>query len=240
MRSLIALFTMLPLLASCSDAAESEVPQPGFAATASAEAPIVVELFQSQGCSSCPPANAALNALADRKNVIALSFAVTYWDRLGWKDTFATPAFTQRQRDYAATLKGGSVYTPQAIINGRRELVGNGKGEMARAVGETNGLTGGPTLSTAGDVINISAGQGKATVWLVRFDPRTHNVPIRAGENGGQTLPHRNIVRELTKLGSWSGKQARYDLPKADNANYKGVIILQGGTTGPIIAAKRL
>jgi len=84
--------------------------------------PIVVELFQSQGCSSCPPTNAAFNLIADRADLIPLSFAVTYWDNLGWKDRFAKPAFTQRQRDYAKTLRvGAGVYTPQVVINGARE-----------------------------------------------------------------------------------------------------------------------
>lgn len=235
-----ALFALIPFLANCSDIAESEVPQPRFAATASADAPIVVELFQSQGCSSCPPANAALNELADRKDVIALSFAVTYWDRLGWKDTFASPAYTQRQRDYAATLKGGSVYTPQVVINGQRELVGNGRGELAGAVAASKGLSGGPAISVEKGKAVVGAGKGQATVWLVRFDPRYVNVAIKSGENEGRTLPHRNIVRQLVKLGSWSGKSQDYALPGAASSSYRTAILVQHGSTGPILAAKAI
>jgi hypothetical protein len=229
---------MASMLTSCGEPARSDIPKPTTASTGSANAPIVVELFQSQGCSSCPPANAALNELADRKDVIALSFAVTYWDRLGWKDTFATPAYTQRQRDYAATLKGGSVYTPQVIINGRRELVGNGRGELAGAVRESKGLSAGPTISSAAGNVTIGAGTGKATIWLVRYDPRSIDVAIKAGENNGRTLPHRNIVRQLTKLGNWSGSQQSLTLPKAANAGWRTAILVQSGSTGPILSAK--
>jgi hypothetical protein len=235
MRLLLPL-TLSVLIAACSPNAADDK---AFAETPSvASGPIVVELFQSQGCSSCPPANAALNALADRKDVIALSFAVTYWDRLGWKDTFAAPGYTQRQRDYAATLKGGSVYTPQVIINGRRELVGNGKGELAKAVAETNGLSGGPSISADAANVTVGAGKGKATIWLVRFDPSYVNVAIKAGENDGRTLPHRNIVRQLTKLGSWTGATASFTLPKAANTGWRTAILVQSGSTGPIVAAK--
>jgi hypothetical protein len=103
--------------------------KPKFAATP--ENPVVVELYQSQGCSSCPPANAALNAIADRPGVIALSFAVTYWDRLGWKDSFAHKAFTQRQYDYARSIGNIPVATPQTIINGKTVLTGFKPGQLA-------------------------------------------------------------------------------------------------------------
>ena len=110
-------------------------------------APIVIELFQSQGCSSCPPANAALNAIAGRRDVIALSYAVTYWDRLGWKDKFADPAFTQRQYDYKSALKADSVYTPQVVLNGTKAIVGNGDGELSRAVKVTKPVSAVPAIS---------------------------------------------------------------------------------------------
>src|ERR1700744_2992761 len=104
-------------------------------------APTVVELFQSQGCSSCPPAIANVNALADRPDILALSFSVTYWDYLGWKDTFAQPVFTQRQRDYARNLPGG-VYTPEVVINGRTPIVGIKRDELAGAVARAAPLQG--------------------------------------------------------------------------------------------------
>jgi hypothetical protein len=234
-----SLSLILPAFAAACSPAPSDHAAKA-ASPSPAQGPIVVELFQSQGCSSCPPANAALNAMADSKDVIAISFAVTYWDQLGWKDSFATPAYTQRQRDYAATLKGGSVYTPQVIINGRRELVGNGKGELANAVRESTGLTGGPSIAASTTEVSIGAGKGNATIWLIRFDPRVQNIAIKAGENGGRTLPHRNIVRQLIKLGSWSGSPKSYALPKPGNGALRTVILVQSGSTGPILSARAI
>src|SRR5439155_24448282 len=115
-------------------------------------APVVLELFQSQGCSSCPPANANLNALADQPDVIALSFAVTYWDGLGWKDTFAQDAYTQRQWAYAHSLHHANVFTPQMVVNGRRDLVGVDAGEVRRALGAA-GSPSGAHLSFSGGTV---------------------------------------------------------------------------------------
>ncbi|WP_294120290.1 DUF1223 domain-containing protein, partial [Sphingomonas sp.] len=169
--------------------------------------PVLVELYQSQGCSSCPPANANLNAIAGRKDVIALSFAVTYWDYLGWKDIFASPAYTQRQWDYARHYDRGNVATPQIWINGRTTIVGYDARELASSIAAERS-NGGPALALTGDSVRVgrsNAPAGGADVWVARYDPRVIQVPIRAGENGGRTLPHRNIVRQLVKIGHWSG-----------------------------------
>src|SRR5579863_7691187 len=109
---------------------------PAFAADASR--PTVVELFQSQGCSSCPPANAALARYADRSDLLALTFAVTYWDRLGWKDTFARPEYTERQYAYGRSLGGGDVYTPEVVVNGRAAGVGDGVAEVEALAAKTD------------------------------------------------------------------------------------------------------
>ncbi len=194
----------------------------------------VVELFQSQGCSSCPPANAALNKIAGRTDIIALNFSVTYWDRLSWKDTFAKPAFTERQRAYAKALKGNSVYTPQVILNGRTAIVGNGPGELQGAVLKMAAVSGGPTIASDGSSIIVSAGKGAGTVWLVHYDPRIYNVAIGAGENSGRTLPHRNVVRDLKNLGSWKGGAMKLALPRAGNAIWKSVILVQSAPVGAI------
>jgi hypothetical protein len=231
---------VIALLGSCNEAAESQTATANFAPVGTATNPVVVELFQSQGCSSCPPANAALNAIAPRSDVIALSYAVTYWDRLGWKDSFASSAFTQRQYDYATALGEDGVYTPQVVLNGTRAIVGNGKGELDRAVAATKALGGGPSITASDGKISIGAGKGSATVWLIRYDPRTHQVAIRAGENKGRTLPHRNIVRDLKKLGSWSGAATSFVLPASKDQNYASVVMVQRGTAGPILAARRL
>jgi hypothetical protein len=228
----IAALAALPLLWTCSPVGDQRA-----AAASNKGQPIVVELFQSQGCSSCPPAVTALNALAGRKDVIALSYAVTYWDRLGWKDIFGDPAFTQRQHDYATSLHNNSVYTPQIVLNGARDIVGNGPGELDRAVAASPSVPGSPEITLDSGMVSLGKGEGSATVWMVEYDPATHVVNIGAGENSGRKLPHRNIVRKLAKLGSWSGKASRYTLPSKRNAHYKAVILVQRGHVGRIIAA---
>lgn len=211
-------------------------------ATASAEAPVVVELYQSQGCSSCPPANANVNALADRPDVLPLSFAVTYWDQLGWKDSFARPEHTARQWDYARAAGRGNVATPQVVINGgRTTFVGANPAQLDSAIKAAGSPKGGPILSIGGGAVGLKAGTGApATVWLVRYDPGVRQVAIRAGENGGQTLPHRFVVRELTKLGEWKGATVRYALPAAAQHGLRSAVLVQRGPGGPITAARRI
>ena len=200
--------------------------------------PIVVELYQSQGCSSCPPANAAVNAVADQPGIIALSFAVTYWDRLGWKDIFADKAYTQRQYDYAHALGNANVATPQIIINGNTVVTGIKQGELARSIAASAPIAQGPSIDIANNHVNIGKGSGPANIGLVRYDPRTQNVAIRSGENTGRTLPHKNIVRSLTKLGQWNGTAASFKLPAAPRSQLKNVILVQRPGEGSIIAAK--
>jgi hypothetical protein len=201
--------------------------------------PIVVELYQSQGCSSCPPADAVLNALADRADVLALSFAVTYWDQLGWKDTFASPAFTQRQWDYAHAQGRTYVATPQMVVNGRGVVTGNDRAQVDEAIRRFARPAAGPVIGRDGAGVAIGAGKGSATVWLVRYDPRTIAVPIRAGENGGRTIAHRDIVRQLVRLGQWTGAPLRLAVPRGP-ASLSSAILLQQGAGGAIIAAHRL
>jgi hypothetical protein len=236
---------LLPLsiaVSSCQQSAtvtnDANAATPG--AKASAANPVVVELYQSQGCSSCPPANAALNAIADRPDVIALSFAVTYWDRLGWKDVFADKAYTQRQYDYAHALGNANVYTPQIVINGKTAITGIKSGELARAVAANTSLSAGPSIGVDDGKIMVGRGSGLANIWLVRYDPQVQNVAIRSGENSGRTLPHKNIVKSLTKVGEWSGDAKSYALPKFAGAKLKAVILVQKAGAGPIISAKRI
>lgn len=198
----------------------------------------VVELFQSQGCSSCPPANANVMALADRSNLLTLSFGVTYWDSLGWKDTFASPQYTARQWDYAHGLHHSEVYTPQVVINGRADIVGSDLAALKALIGR-EGPVSGPTLAVNSGHASVAAGEGNAQVWLVRYDPNIVQVPVTRGENGGVTLPHRNVVKQLVKLGDWRGAAASYAIPASANPAWRDAIILQAGVGGPIIAAAR-
>jgi hypothetical protein len=211
------------------------------ALAADANHPTVVELYQSQGCSSCPPANAVLNSIADRPNLIALSFAVTYWDRLGWKDVFARPEFTNRQSDYADYQKKSNVFTPQMVINGRGVLVGSNPAEVEAALKKYDRGNSGPEILVSGDKISVSnvPSVQNTTVWLAHYDPRVINVPVKAGENNGRTLPHKNVVRILTELGKWTGAPLKVTGVTAP-AGLKSVLLLQSGSGGPIIAARRL
>jgi len=203
--------------------------------------PVVIELYQSQGCSSCPPALDVLREEAKRPDVIALSFAVTYWDQLGWKDSFAQPAFTRRQWDYARANGRGNVATPQLIVNGRGFVNGGNRAEVDSAIRRFGSAAPAAEIAVPGDRVRLSgAGAGKAAaIWLVSYDPRTIEVPIRAGENGGRTLPHRNIVRELRLIGRWTGGSASFGLP-APRRGLARVILVQAGPGGAILAARTL
>jgi hypothetical protein len=244
MKTLASIFVAIPALmtlSSCDQPVAQAAPEKPIKAASNANTgTVVVELYQSQGCSSCPPANAALNAIADRNDVIALSFAVTYWDRLGWKDTFADPAFTARQHAYAAALKNDSVYTPQVVLNGKIAIVGNGEGELNGAVAKAARLGKSPAITAANGSVTIGAGKGSADIVLLRYDPRSQMVSIRAGENGGRKLPHKNIVRQLTTLGSWNGKAVSFKLPTKRDAAWRSVVLVQAKKTGPILAAWRI
>jgi hypothetical protein len=204
----------------------------------------VVELFQSQGCSDCPPANANVMALSGRPDILALSFGVTYWDYLGWKDTFASPQYTARQWDYAHALHHSEVYTPQVVVNGRADIVGRDKAALEALIArEANASA--PSVQIARANVTVGAGQSDAgqsgahQVWLVRFDPNIENVPIARGENGGLTLPHRNVVKELVKLGEWNGRSSSYAIPAARQSGLREAVLVQSGPGGAIVAAAR-
>jgi len=211
------------------------------ALAADAKHPAVVELFESQGCSSCPPANANLIALADRPDILALTFAVDYWDRLGWKDTFAKPKFTDRQYEYASALKHSDVFTPQVVVNGRIDGVGATPGEMESLAAQTDRGDSGPSLVIKGGAVHIGAGKAPANgadVWLAFYDPRVLEVDVTRGENAGHTLAHRNIVRDLVLLGHWSGEAAQFPLPAAGADTARAVLVQTSGL-GPILAATK-
>ena len=229
-------------LFSLACVAASVVGLGGAASAADPAHPVVVELFQSQGCSSCPPANANVLAIADRADVLALSFGVTYWDSLGWKDTFASPGFTSRQWDYAHGFGHDSVFTPQIVINGRRDGVGIDRAELQRLIVAGDRGDTGPALSVKGTNIVIAATpvRQNADVWLVRYDPRIVQVPIKRGENGGRTLPHKNVVRELTRLGQWNGGAETLALPRSTDPALRTAILVQNRGGGAILAAARI
>jgi hypothetical protein len=198
----------------------------------------VVELFTSQGCSSCPPANANLIELSKRPGILALSFGVTYWDRLGWKDIFAKPEYTARQETYETPLGRDGPFTPQMVVNGRADVVGNRIAEIDELIA-AQGKVNAPSLDLKDRSLTIGEGNapaGKADIWLVTYDERTVNVPVKRGENTGRTLPHKNVVHSLAKLGSWDGKAEIVDVPAA-KPGLRTAILVQTPNGGPILAA---
>lgn len=208
--------------------------------------PVVVELFTSQGCSSCPPADAMLNELAGRADVIPLALHVDYWDYLGWTDEFADPAFTKRQKAYARVAGARSIYTPQMVVDGSEHLVGVRPMELADLI-RAHGAKPSPvelTLTREGDgqvrinAVATGAFPDAAVVQLVRYRPSA-TVTIAQGENAGRTITYSNIVESWAPLGDWDGTadyQAVADLP----GDAAAAVIVQEVGPGEILAAETL
>jgi hypothetical protein len=222
----------------------------GAAGAEGAGTPVVVELFTSQGCSSCPPADAFLGELARRSDVIALAFHIDYWDYIGWKDPFASPAWTERQHAYKRALGLHMVYTPQMVIDGRADAVGSEQrtvNDAITAAAQHDKVAISITREAAGHyrVALPAAGADRpglpATVWLAVFD-REHTTPVKRGENTGRTLTDYNAVRELRQLGEWSGAATELPLDlDASAMTGKGcAVIVQAGAVGPILGAALL
>jgi hypothetical protein len=221
-------------------AALAALPKDSFAADAAH--PTVVELFQSQGCSDCPPAVANVASISDRPDVLALVFSVDYWDRLGWKDTFSKPEWTARQYAYAHAIGHDGVYTPQVIINGRIGGTGLDANELAGLMRSAERGDGGPSVNFTAGAVALGAAVwpvGGADVWLVRYDPRVIEVVIKRGENAGKTLPHKNVVREMILLGHWRGEAATFPLPIGGDPELAEAAIVQTAGAGPVLAAAR-
>jgi hypothetical protein len=206
----------------------------------------VVELFTSQGCSSCPPADALLGELAGRDDVLALSIHVDYWDYIGWKDPFAKPENTQRQRRYAKYLGLRYVYTPQLVIQGADHVVGSDRDgvleKIARAA-KTDRVAVGIHRDGDGLRISIPAGaEEPAAVWLALFDSR-RDTKIRRGENAGRTLSYYNVVRNMTRIGTWSGRTLEIRTAMSGISTLGGdncAVILQSLKTGRILGVARI
>ncbi len=206
--------------------------------------PPVVELFTSQGCSSCPPADALLGELAARKDVIALSLHVDYWDYIGWRDPFASPEMTARQRSYARHLGSATVYTPQMVIDGRAEVIGSRRAEVLAALEAAASRPQPLSLSIEDRRLLLSRGTAPpkgAELWLVGFD-QSKETAIERGENAGRRLVYHNVAHSWRSLGTWRGEamELPLDLSAERAAGRSGVVVLvQEGDGGPILAAPR-
>ena len=185
-------------------------------APVAARADTVLELFTSQSCSSCPPADALLGELANQPGVLALGFHVDYWDRLGWKDPYSSAAYTARQRHYAALWNDDDVYTPELVVGGKSGVVGSDRRAVADAIAASRAAPQ-VTLRLSRDgnglVVEAGPGQGTATLMLAGFDAH-HVTRVGGGENGGRTLEESNVVRSLAAAGTWTGAAMHVALPK--------------------------
>lgn len=208
---------------------------------AAAERPVVVELFTSEGCSSCPPADGFLTELSQgRSDVLPLAFHVTYWNRLGWKDPFSLAAATERQARYGARFGDGS-YTPEMVVDGRKGLVGSERATAEAAIAAAKQRSSAETavaVDRAGGAVTITVGGGHGTgrVMLVGFDHQ-HRTAVGRGENGGRTLTESNIVRSIRPVGSWTG--APLSLSAAAPEGQDAAVLVEA-PDGGIVGAARL
>ena len=214
----------------------------------------VIELFTSQGCSSCAPADKVLSDIAGDSSIVAMSLHIDYWDYLGWKDTLAIPRHTARQRGYATARGDREMYTPQAIVNGITQVLGSDRGaiddEVARSERrhEAFPIAVKVTHDAGGVTIAIPAVSGSANsgeVWLCAISSKV-TVKIARGENSGRTMAYSNVVRRWVKVGEWSGAEQTWTIPKeefaGDNIDRVAVLVQSGrsDTPGPIMGATML
>ena len=208
--------------------------------------PVVVELFTAQGCAGCPDANRVVEGLSQEDGVIALTYAVDYWDYLGWPDTFARPEFAARQRAYLSALRLRNVYTPQIVIDGHRQVSASEPPAVQTAVDEEAARRVFPPqieFRETGDRVGIGSGRppaGGAEVWAVTYRPGSQVVAVNGGDNRGQSVRHVNVVSDLTKLGDWNGRPVLYALPNARPAGESVVVMVQAKTDRRIISAAGL
>ena len=210
------------------------------AGPASARPPVIVELYTSQGCGSCVEANRLVDDLADREGLLPLTFSVDYLDYLGWRDTFARPEFSKRQRSYAERWDAPALIAPQVVIDGR----GKARGTEAEAVDALikeaqRAQRDPPEIRFIGDRVAVGTGPRSATtadVWLIRYDPRGQDVAVRRGENQGRTLIYRNVVRELVRLGGWKGKAVSFAVPEPTAKGLVTLVVVQKPKGGEVVA----
>ena len=200
-------------------------------------APVVLELFTSQGCSSCPPADKLLEELSQDKNIIALSMHVNYWDYIGWKDPFSLEVTTQRQRDYASAMGRNNVFTPQLIINGIYSVTGSDRSGVQNALSQAQPVM---NLQVKNNTLYLPKATDKidAVIEDIAYKPAADTVVMR-GENAGSTLTSVNIVTEIQVLDTWDGALKNLSLPKnADGLQH--VILIKDKNTSAVIGAQRL
>ena len=207
--------------------------------------PVVVELFTAQGCVSCNKANEVMARLATRPDVITLTWPVDYWDYLGWKDTFAEPDFTDRQRSYEPPLGLRDVYTPQVIVAGEGQASGDDAAAVDDLVARARRGSEEPpdiVFQQRGERVAVGSGRRPRTpaeVWLIRYESSPPEVEVKAGDNRGARLTETDVVRQAVKLGRWKGRPEIYKVPAADQEGLREVILVQEPNGGRILAARK-
>jgi hypothetical protein len=220
------------LLILCASAALSVACASG--ADAAETRPILVELFTSQGCSSCPPADALLDQLSHRDGVLALGYHIDYWDNLGWKDPFSSPEATARQRAYAARFDRGQIFTPQIVVDGKEDMVGSDRDAVLAAL-KTQTPAAAPVHFAAGrSEVTIGAGTSKGAVLLLRF-AQHRTTRVGAGENAHRTAEDTNAVLSIETRGEWTGAPRNFPIPALPVG--EGYAVLVQAPDGTIIGA---
>jgi hypothetical protein len=225
---------MKKILIPLSALAFVSVPVSATVADTAAKPTHVVELFTSQGCSSCPSANRFVTKLSENSDTLVLSYGVTYWDYLGWTDTFGDPEFTQRQRDYRDAFGAANIYTPQIVLGGAAHSPKYSKRDVADMTLPESGI--GLSVSRSGERVTVTAETSKdIIVDIVSFTPGEQSVKVARGENGGRTLTLTNVVTDVQSL-DWRGQSASAILPKSEATHY-AVLIHDRGTAKILDAA---
>jgi hypothetical protein len=209
-------------------------------------APVVLELYTSQGCSSCPPADALLAQLAEVDGVIALALHVDYWDYLGWKDAFGKPQHTARQRAYAKAARSRTIFTPEMVVQGEERLKGHDAERIMKEIARQRALPAEAeiTLKRDGDDLEVhieptgSAEPGASVVYLVRFIP-SEGVDIEGGENAGRSVTYTNIVTDWQTIGEWDGASP-LDLRHEATGGAPLAVIVQRAHMGPVVTAAEM
>ena len=237
-RAFVFVPSLLAAITSTAAFAEDDVP------------PVVVELFTSQGCNSCPPADAYLGELAKRPDVLALAFHVDYWNYIGWSDPFSAPFASERQRSYALTLHLPYVYTPQMVVNGTQQGTGSDRSKIERLISDAAADPAqrpSITLARSADgQVTVHIGTtplpkgANGVLWLVSFD-HAHTTDIPRGENSGRTLVDYNVVRSLERIGAWTGETLDVSVAAGSATGDGGIaVLLQQEDTGRILTAARI
>ncbi|KAJ9639755.1 uncharacterized protein PV06_10842 [Exophiala oligosperma] len=210
----------------------------------------VVELFQSQGCKSCPPALPLIHDATNNPNLLLLTYDVTYWNpSSGWEDTFGSSRWDARQRSYVTRWGRNGIFTPQVVVDGVADGIGATRDEVGQIISQAMEKRNAAGWALGVDRVGhgeiklaseLSEADTTYDVLVVAYDPETQTVKVGKGPNKGKKVPHRNVVKEVSKIGEWKGGIENIPLPDPGRDGFERVVLVQGGMGGPIVAAMKL